>query len=99
MVAAVSGSQKNNMIVMELMGGLGNQMFQYALGKNLSDKYQTELKLDVSFYKKNYIKRNIKNIIKIILGLSTVKDIIQNKRGYDLKYFNLDDKSVFFISD
>ncbi len=33
---------------MRLMGGLGNQMFQYALGTNLARKNNTELKLDTS---------------------------------------------------
>jgi hypothetical protein len=31
------------------MGGLGNQMFQYALGRHLALKHGTTLKLDVSF--------------------------------------------------
>jgi len=33
-----------------LQGGLGNQMFQYALGRVLSLKYKTDLGLDTSFY-------------------------------------------------
>lgn len=36
------------MIVMKLIGGLGNQMFQYALGRNLARIKQTELKLDIT---------------------------------------------------
>lgn len=32
------------------MGGLGNQMFQYAYGKYLSQNLQEELILDISFY-------------------------------------------------
>ncbi len=31
------------------MGGLGNQMFQYAAGLRLAHRHQTELKLDLSF--------------------------------------------------
>lgn len=37
------------MIVSELMGGMGNQMFQYALGRYLSIKHRTTLLLDVDF--------------------------------------------------
>jgi len=36
------------MIVTKLIGGLGNQMFQYAAGKALACKHNTELKVDVS---------------------------------------------------
>ena len=36
------------MIVMNLMGGLGNQLFQYALGRHLSIKLNRPLALDIS---------------------------------------------------
>lgn len=36
------------MILTRLIGGLGNQMFQYAAGKRLSELHDTELKLDIS---------------------------------------------------
>ncbi len=36
------------MIVVKLIGGLGNQMFQYALGRHLALKNNTELKLDIT---------------------------------------------------
>ncbi len=42
------------MVIVQIMGGLGNQMFQYALGKHLSLKTGGELKLDntqFSWYK------------------------------------------------
>lgn len=39
------------MITVILKGALGNQMFQYALGKSLSLKYNVELYLDLSFLK------------------------------------------------
>ena len=51
------------MIVVKLMGGLGNQMFQYAFAKNLSIKNNVPLKIDLSFLldrspKENFIFRD-----------------------------------------
>lgn len=39
------------MIIAKLNGGLGNQMFRYALGRSLAKKNDTELKLDISEFK------------------------------------------------
>ncbi len=38
------------MIISHLMGGLGNQMFEYAAGLSLATRRNTVLKLDVSFF-------------------------------------------------
>ncbi len=38
------------MIVTRLMGGLGNQMFQYAAGRRLAQHHGTELKLDLTWF-------------------------------------------------
>lgn len=39
------------MITIKLCGGLGNQLFQYAFGYQLSQKVNTELALDLSWFK------------------------------------------------
>jgi len=39
------------MIVVNLSGGLGNQLFQYALGRYLATKVDSELVIDDSFYR------------------------------------------------
>lgn len=44
------------MIITQLKGGLGNQMFQYALGRKLSLKNKNQLKLDVSGYKNDKLR-------------------------------------------
>lgn len=51
------------MIIVKLMGGLGNQMFQYALGRAMAIKHNTTLRLDLSFLhdrtpRKNFIFRD-----------------------------------------
>ncbi len=43
------GLLKNNMILMKIHGGLGNQMFQYALGRSLSLTHNIPLKVDTSY--------------------------------------------------
>ena len=37
------------MIIVKLIGGLGNQLFQYAAGRHLAQLHQTQLLLDTSF--------------------------------------------------
>ena len=41
------------MIIVRLSGGLGNQMFQYAMGRSLCHRLQNTLKLDISLLKYN----------------------------------------------
>jgi hypothetical protein len=41
------------MIITHLMGGLGNQMFEYAAGLALARRRRTVLKLDTSFYREH----------------------------------------------
>ncbi|GAB3930268.1 alpha-1,2-fucosyltransferase [Larkinella terrae] len=48
------------MIVVELMGGLGNQLFQYALGRSLAIQNKTDLFVDTGFLmSRNVTGRNI----------------------------------------
>lgn len=57
------------MIIVRMTGGLGNQLFQYAAGRRLAHKWNTELKIDISAYKKtswpNYVldSFNVKDLI------------------------------------
>jgi Glycosyl transferase family 11 len=69
------------MIIVKLNGGLGNQMFQYAAGRCLAEKYATDLYIDTSFLDKNtddtFTRRNLElNVFNIPLQIAS-KDIIK----------------------
>lgn len=77
------------MIVVELQGGLGNQMFQYALGRHLSLINEAPLYLDTAFLqdrspRENFTFRNfdldIFNIEASIAPAKTAKKYGQNKQ-------------------
>jgi len=46
------------MIIVRLMGGLGNQLFQYAAGRRLAEIHQTTLKYDLTFLLDRTPKKN-----------------------------------------
>ncbi len=61
------------MVICKLRGGLGNQLFQYALGRQLAENQQTELKLDLSHFEnpgQQTTPRDFKlNVFRIKSGL------------------------------
>lgn len=80
------------MIVINLMGGLGNQMFQYALGRQLSLLNQTELLLDYNFLNTAgaHIKRDYElDIFPIKARIATAKELKPYQRLQHNRLFRL----------
>ena len=77
------------------MGGLGNQLFQYAAGRALALKHQTELKIDVSFLNVDPINEYTKRELE--LNKFNTKYLIASPKDIDAFYR----KSLFdkFISE
>ena len=73
------------MIVTRLIGGLGNQMFQYAVGRCLAEMHDTELRLDITAFE-NYTlhkyKMNVFNIQERFSSDDDVANVIFGKNGF-----------------
>ncbi|MDJ1483154.1 alpha-1,2-fucosyltransferase [Cytophagaceae bacterium YF14B1] len=67
------------MIIVRLNGGLGNQLFQYALGKTLSILHQTPFKIDITWYKKG-IRQYELRYFTINENIATDEDIALTTR-------------------
>ncbi|MDR2815891.1 MAG: alpha-1,2-fucosyltransferase [Proteiniphilum sp.] len=80
------------MIIVLLKGGFGNQLFQYAIGKQLSVKYNMPLKLDLSFLEAEatgYTQRSFElDKLNISAGIATQEEVERIKRRNRGKLFN-----------
>ncbi|MDD2757930.1 MAG: alpha-1,2-fucosyltransferase [Patescibacteria group bacterium] len=77
------------MIITKLIGGLGNQMFQYSLGRSLSLKNNDELKLDVTNYAGNQEGITPR---QYALGVFNIKEKFASQTEID----KLKTKNIFF---
>ncbi len=94
------------MIIVKLRGGLGNQMFQYATGRNLSLKNNTKLKFDVTELEydklRNYelhifnISGSIASNFRLMFIRKFNKNIISKMLGQN--YFYIKQKDWYFDS-
>jgi len=72
------------MIIVKLKGGLGNQLFQYATGRQLSNIYDTEFKIDISFFETYALHKyslSPFNIREIIASPYEVASLTYQKTG------------------
>jgi len=68
------------MIIVQLFGGLGNQMFQYALGRHLAEKNSSILKLDLSGFETYKLHRYGLHCFKTWEHIATIDEINAFKR-------------------
>jgi hypothetical protein len=80
------------MIITKIQGGLGNQMFQYAYGRYLSEKFEMQLLIDKKFYEQNlspkrYFLLNYFDDIDLDFDFDSIPK--------DMKIFRIDDNFKF----
>lgn len=76
------------MIIVRLTGGMGNQMFQYAIGRHLAIKHNTVLKLDLNFFKTYEWHEYSLAPLCIDERIATNFEIKRLKGGFSNKYIN-----------
>ena len=69
------------MIIVRVIGGLGNQMFQYALGRRLADRLHVPLKLDITGFRVYDLHRYSLWALNIREDLATDVEVAQATGG------------------
>ncbi|MFT5759980.1 MAG: hypothetical protein ACI9LM_004764 [Alteromonadaceae bacterium] len=72
------------MIIVKITGGLGNQLFQYAIGRALSLKLGCELVLDTSFYPQQKLRKYELDKFHIAARLATKIEINKSGAGHHI---------------
>jgi hypothetical protein len=72
------------MIIVNIKGGLGNQMFQYAFGRAFSIKKSVEMKLDISGYPQQSLREYKLNKFKIDEKIATDDEIARLKYPFGI---------------
>ncbi|TAN12864.1 MAG: alpha-1,2-fucosyltransferase [Chitinophagaceae bacterium] len=90
------------MIITKLVGGLGNQMFQYAAGRYLAIKHGVKLKLDRNFFElyrgiKGVTQRNFElNVFNFPCEIASYEEIKKYKKK-DRHYETIISNLLYFI--
>lgn len=82
----------NNSIIIKLQGGLGNQLFQYALGRSLLLSCKKKVKYDISWFK-NQIERDYQ-----LDRLNTVIDLVDDNELRKLRRIKIWGGKLSFLN-
>jgi hypothetical protein len=73
------------MIIVNLKGGMGNQMFQYAIARSLAEKNKTEFRMDLTYLLENQPKNSEHVFRNYDLDIFNIEEKIATKK--ELKSF------------
>jgi hypothetical protein len=72
------------MIIVKLQGGVGNQMFQYAAGKQLAHIHQTTLKLDINSFERDPLREYALQFFNIDAEIAVNNEIDELTFGHQI---------------
>ena len=75
------------MVIVRLIGGLGNQLFQYALGRHIAHRHGVSLKLDISAFESHELRSYNLSHFNIIEDFASADEIAALKWGEVLGNF------------
>ena len=74
------------MIIIKIKGGLGNQLFQYALGRAVALHHKSPLKLDLTIFKTYELHKYLLDQFAIQADMATENEISELKGGNNLLF-------------
>jgi hypothetical protein len=74
------------MIIIKIKGGLGNQLFQYAVGRAVALHHKSPLKLDLTIFKTYKLHKYLLDEFSIQAGVATENEIVKLKGGNNLVF-------------
>ena len=74
------------MIITRISGGLGNQMFQYAIAKSIAKKNNDVFKLDLSFYPKQTLRKYELDLLNIDEQIASEDECIKFRAKENLVF-------------
>ena len=81
------------------MGGIGNQLYQYAAGRRLAYKLNTELKLDTTFYDRDNLRPYALNFFNIKESIATPEEIERIRKISAEKNIGIEGNTQHFIPE
>ena len=87
------------MVISYIMGGTGNQLFQYAAGRRLALKLNTELKLDTTYYDTDHLHPYTLDQFNIDADIAAPEEIAHVKNSGGIKEEEAFDGSANFMPE
>ena len=77
------------MIITKLIGGIGNQMFQYAIARSIANTNQTDLKMDITGFESYALREYELGHFNIIEHFATTEEIqrYKEKKSFPAAFF------------